>query len=88
MHIIFVIEIKEEQGELSLKSRKTGFTKSEKFLIKYEVLNLFWGLFYFTNIGIKSKTHHNTVYKLWLGLCLLGKSMDSPKLVYIWRGLC
>lgn len=59
MHIIFVEEIKEEQGELSLKSRKTGFTKSEKFLIKYEVLNLFWGLFYFANIGIKSKTHHN-----------------------------
>jgi len=31
---------------------------------------------------------HNTVYKLWLGLCLFGKSMDFPKLVYIWRGSC
>jgi len=34
------------------------------------------------------KTHHNTVYKLWLGLCPFGKSMDFPKPVYIWRGSC
>jgi hypothetical protein len=30
----------------------------------------------------------NTVYKLWLGLCPFGKSLDFPKLVYIWRGSC
>jgi len=30
----------------------------------------------------------HTVYKLWLGLCLFGKSMDFPKLFYIWRGSC
>lgn len=33
MHVIFVVEKQKEQGKLSLNSRETGFTKSEKFLI-------------------------------------------------------
>ena len=37
---------------------------------------------------VTTKVSFNTVYKLWLGLCPFGKSLDYPKLVYIWRGSC